>query len=64
VSGHNSLLEAVRKTLNDMQIEVRWLENNTKAMPNEGRAVDESWRNVEIAMATIKAALTALAEAK
>jgi hypothetical protein len=59
----NHVAEA-RKALNGLAVETRWLERNTKAMPNEGRAVDESWHNVEIAMATIKAALTALAKEK
>jgi hypothetical protein len=36
-----------RQLLGELALELEWIRGNVKAVPGEGRAVDESWGNVE-----------------
>jgi hypothetical protein len=52
--------DAARDALAILTREVDWLEENTRAIPGEGRAVVESWANVRLELARIGAELRVL----
>lgn len=51
-------MDDAHEALKRLHRELEWIQQNTRAIPGEGRAVDESWANVRLEITRIVAAYT------